>query len=98
MVRKWNHLKGDSLIGRRTLYIHLPISPAAARDSHVASKSSSKKKAATQASNSVQHHRVKQGETLYSIASSYNTTVEALQRDNRNVATLRPGMVLIIRP
>jgi LysM repeat protein len=41
---------------------------------------------------------VKQGETLYSIANSYNTTVSALKRANSNVATLRPGMVLIIRP
>jgi LysM repeat protein len=40
---------------------------------------------------------VKQGETLYSIATSYNTTVAALKRDNRNVATLRPGMVLLIK-
>jgi LysM repeat protein len=40
---------------------------------------------------------VKQGETLYSIASSYKTTVDALKRDNSNVAVLRPGMVLIIK-
>jgi membrane-bound lytic murein transglycosylase D len=42
------------------------------------------------------HHRVKAGETLYSIASSYNTTVSALKHDNRNVAVLRPGMILVI--
>jgi len=42
--------------------------------------------------------KVKQGETLYSIANSYNTTVTALKRANSNIATLRPGMVLIIRP
>lgn len=45
----------------------------------------------------VKHHTVKQGETLYSIASSYNTTVSALKRDNRNLAVLRPGMILIVR-
>jgi membrane-bound lytic murein transglycosylase D len=43
------------------------------------------------------HHKVKQGETLYSIASSYNTTVSALKHDNRNIASLRPGMILIVR-
>jgi len=43
------------------------------------------------------HHKVKQGETLYSIASSYNTTVSALKHDNRNIAALRPGMILVIR-
>jgi LysM repeat protein len=49
------------------------------------------------ASNAVVHHKVKQGETLYSIASSYNTTVSALKQSNRNIATLRPGMILVIR-
>ena len=42
-------------------------------------------------------HKVKQGETLNSIASSYNTTVSALKHDNRNIAALRPGMILVIR-
>jgi len=42
------------------------------------------------------HHKVKAGETLYSIASSYNTTVTALKHDNRNLAALRPGMILIV--
>jgi LysM repeat protein len=45
----------------------------------------------------VKHHKVKQGETLYSIASSYNTTVTALKHDNRNIAALRPGMILVVR-
>jgi membrane-bound lytic murein transglycosylase D len=45
----------------------------------------------------VKHHTVKQGETLYSIANSYNTTVSALKHDNRNLAVLRPGMILIVR-
>jgi membrane-bound lytic murein transglycosylase D len=43
------------------------------------------------------HHRVKTGETLYSIATLYRTTVAALKRDNRNVAVLRPGMILIVQ-
>ena len=45
----------------------------------------------------VVHHKVKSGETLYSIASAYRTTVAALKRDNRNVANLRPGMILTIQ-
>ena len=44
----------------------------------------------------VLHHKVKSGETLYSIANLYKTTVAALKRDNRNVAVLRPGMILIV--
>jgi membrane-bound lytic murein transglycosylase D len=46
---------------------------------------------------SVVRHHVKTGETLYSIAHTYKTTVEALKRDNRNVAVLRPGMILIVQ-
>ena len=45
----------------------------------------------------VVRHKVKTGETLYSIASAYRTTVAALKRDNRNVAVLRPGMILIVQ-
>jgi len=45
----------------------------------------------------VVHHTVKSGETLYSIANAYRTTVAALKRDNRNVAVLRPGMILIVQ-
>src|SRR5207302_2915828 len=43
------------------------------------------------ATSAVVHHKVKHGETLYSIANAYRTTVAALKRDNRNVAVLRPG-------
>jgi LysM repeat protein len=73
------------------------------RESETASHKSTKSKSSKQlqaatAKNTVLHHRVKEGETLYSIASNYNTTVAALKRDNRNVAVLRPGMVLVINP
>ena len=46
---------------------------------------------------SVVHHKVKSGETLYSIATLYKTTVAALKRDNRNVAVLHPGMILVVQ-
>jgi membrane-bound lytic murein transglycosylase D len=45
----------------------------------------------------VVHHRVKHGETLYSIANAYRTNVARLKRDNRNVAVIRPGMILIVQ-
>jgi LysM repeat protein len=107
MVQRWNRLKGNSLRGRRVVYVHLPIPPGA-REAQVASKSRSGKtnakagktsaKASTKtvASKQVVRHTVKPGETLYSIANSYNTTVSALKKDNRKVATLRPGMILIV--
>ena len=45
----------------------------------------------------VVRHKVKTGETLYSIANAYRTTVAALKRDNRNVAVLHPGMILVVQ-
>jgi membrane-bound lytic murein transglycosylase D len=101
MVRRWNRLKGDSLRGRSVVYVHLPITPNADRVARASNSSKSKQKKTVETAqgpkNSVVRHKVKQGETLYSIASVYKTTVDALKRDNRNVATLRPGMVLVIR-
>jgi membrane-bound lytic murein transglycosylase D len=97
MVRRWNHLKGDSLHGRRILYVHLPVAPdAGGNHEAVASKSKSKKKLQATPSKSVVHHKVQPGETLYSIAKSHNTTVDALKQGNGNLATLRPGMILVI--
>jgi LysM repeat protein len=46
----------------------------------------------------VLRHKVKSGETLYSIATTYKTTVAALKRNNGNIAVLRPGMILVVQP
>jgi membrane-bound lytic murein transglycosylase D len=61
-----------------------------------ATKSAKIEKIAT-ANAPVIRHKVKTGETLYSIATYYKTTVAALKRDNRNVAILRPGMILVVQ-
>jgi len=45
----------------------------------------------------VLHHTVRSGETLYSIATTYKTTVAALKRNNGNVAVLHPGMILVVQ-
>ena len=69
---------------------------ASSRSSKETSSHSSKETSSA-ARAAVKHHKVKPGETLYSIANSYNTTVSALKKDNRNIAALRPGMILIVR-
>ena len=106
MVRSWNHLKGSSLTGRKVLYLHLPVTRAAGATQVASQRSTaSHRRAATQTASAavhpahpaVKHHKVKRGETLSSIATSYNTTVTALKHDNRNIAALRPGMILIVR-
>lgn len=45
----------------------------------------------------VVRHRVRSGETLYSIANAYRTTVASLRRTNRNIGVIRPGMILNIQ-
>jgi LysM repeat protein len=96
-IRRWNRMKGDSLAGRRLLYIHLPVSPTVAAAEHEAKpKSRHTSKLADNKPGSAVHHTVKRGETLYSIANNYKTSVKAIKQTNANVATLRPGMVLVI--
>lgn len=98
MIRRWNHLRGDSLRGRRIVYVHLPVTPSAlGGDAQSAPKSKSNRDLHPVSPKTVQHHKVQPGETLRSIASTHHTTVEALKRDNGNPAMLRPGMVLVIR-
>lgn len=96
-IRRWNRLKGDSLAGHRVLYVHLPVSPGAAPQ-ETRNTSKSKRSSHLVAAKSTSHvrHTVREGETLYSIATNYNTSVEAIKQTNAHVATLRPGMVLVI--
>ncbi len=118
MVQTWNHLRGNSLVGRKTLLVHMPVREGA-RETRVAAKRSSTTRTASQTASASRsssrqhaetlhperktasatgmvHHKVRAGETLYSIASSYNTTVAELKHDNRNIAVLRPGMILVV--
>jgi membrane-bound lytic murein transglycosylase D len=97
MVRRWNHLKGDGVGGRRVLYVHLPVAPDANRSPQIAaSKSKRSKPLPATTRKTVRHYKVQRGETLSSIAKSHNTTVDALKEKNGNLANLRPGMVLVI--
>lgn len=96
VIRRWNRMKSDSLAGRRVLYVHLPISPAAASEAKNASKSKHASRLAESKPDAPVRHTVKRGETLYSIANNYKTSVAALKQTNAHVAPLRPGMVLLI--
>lgn len=97
-IRRWNRLKGDSLAGRRVLYVHLPVTPTAASEHLEASKPKHNNHLAASRSEAPIHHTVKRGETLYSIATNYRTSVAAIKQTNAHIATLRPGMVLVIPP
>jgi len=110
-LRKWNHVTGNTVAVGHTLLIYKPLagsggaqvasagsdppSPSGKQGKKAASaKSGPKPASATQAAT---YHKVKKGETLSSIAQSYNTTVANLKKNNANLsANLRPGEVLVI--
>ena len=85
--------------------VELASSPASKKHAKPTTQTATAKPPATKSAEIVKeapevavvHHKVRTGETLYSIANLYKTTVAALKRDNRNVAVLHPGMILIIQ-
>jgi membrane-bound lytic murein transglycosylase D len=132
-LRKWNRLRGNTLVAGRVLTIYRPVAgaepaegasesrtrtveasahipksrdarateqdpPVAAKASkrNVGTVSKSAKNNKLQASRIT--HRVKRGETLSSIASTYNVSVSELRKNNRKVASnLQAGDVLVIK-
>ncbi len=103
----------DSLHGRKVLALHLPVTPSgetiAARSSSHPAKAAAARGASVKAARKSSdedaeagtvalRHKVKSGETLYSIATTYKTTVAALKRNNGDVAVLHPGMILVVQP
>jgi|HubBroStandDraft_4_1064222.scaffolds.fasta_scaffold00058_14 membrane-bound lytic murein transglycosylase D len=110
-LRKWNHLRSNTVAVGRTLVIYKPVAGSGAEAASAGSdpppSKSSKKQKATKsaksgskagATQSATFHKVKPGETLSGIAESYNTTVANLKKNNANLtANLRAGEVLVIR-
>lgn len=100
-LRKWNHLRGTTLTPGRTLVIYKPTGDSDALEVASSKRSAppgkSHKGSSSGAATSSKYHKVKKGETLSSIASSYRTTVDAIRRENpRLSANLRAGEVLVI--
>lgn len=103
-LRKWNHLRGTTLTVGRTLVIYKPVAGGGPEVASVAGDDPPKphskkgKSAAKSKTAAAKYHKVKKGETLSSIAQSYDTTVSALKRDNGKMASnLQAGEVLVIR-
>jgi membrane-bound lytic murein transglycosylase D len=98
-VRKWNHLKGNTLPTGRVLLVYRPLtSPelTLGRPHERESKSNKHNKLGSSRPANVVH-RVRKGETLSSIASTYQTTVTELRRRNGKVAAnLRAGTLLVV--
>jgi membrane-bound lytic murein transglycosylase D len=97
-LRKWNHMKGNSLRVGRSIVIYKPVAGSQPEPELAAKKPSHAKGKKPAAKVVASTHTVKAGETLTSIASHYNTTVAALQKYNgRAAGKLHPGDVLIVR-
>ena len=105
-LRSWNHLRGNTLRVGRTLAIHRPITTAAPATKNVkaanlkagAAAVKSKQDSRLQpASSRRTTHKVRPGETLYSIAHEYDVTVAELQRNNKGLTdNIHPGDLLVI--
>src|SRR5579875_1011813 len=77
-LRAWNHLRGSEIYQGHLLriYEHGYVAPPVARERQVAWHGR------TVSERGVVRHRVRRGETLWSIAQMYGTTVAALKRAN----------------
>ena len=110
-LRKWNHLRSDHLVRGTSLRIYPggmtpPPAQQAKANEAPAQTVSARRTAASRApvmearSKTTVVHHVKQGETLWSIARAYRTTVEAIQAGNRYLFSrpLEVGDTLTILP
>jgi membrane-bound lytic murein transglycosylase D len=108
-LKKWNHLRGTALVPGHILLIYKPAAsggPEVASSSHSSAPAKGKgthkpgtavASKTTTTAKSAEYHKVKKGETLSSIAESYNTSVAVLKRDNPKLAaSLRAGDVVVI--
>jgi membrane-bound lytic murein transglycosylase D len=110
-LRKWNHLRADHVLRGASLRIYpggmtpAPQQQAKAKETApstvVAQRNGTRNLPVMEArTSSTVVHRVKPGETLWSIARAYQTTVEALQAGNRYLFSrpLQVGDTLTILP
>ncbi len=110
-LRRWNRLKGNTLRAGRVLSIHRPLAAGEAEERSTRRAAAEPRRSSQPklraASKLLQEkevrakritHRVRQGETLTSIASTYNVTVSELRRNNGKLASnLQAGTVLVIK-
>jgi len=95
-LRQWNRIQGNMVRLGQVLRLYRPVGVREAAAEAVAGKSK-RKKSVQVASAGKRVHTVKPGETLYSIANAYDTTVADLKRDNRLASSrLFPGDTLVI--
>lgn len=101
-IRQWNRLRGNRLTAGHKLKIYRPVSDdepveASRKTRAASSKSKQHSKLTASSKGHVIHHKVVKGESLYSIAQRYDTTVNALRRANPEIKhDIFPGEVLVV--
>jgi len=102
-LKEWNRIQGSKVARGVTLRVYpggRPATPTRARASQPASRTGSPppRAAAVAPQAGAVTHRVRAGETLWSIARAYQTTIEALRASNHFLLTrqLRAGDQLVI--
>jgi len=101
-LRHWNHLKGSAAPRGARLRIYAGgerTEVVAAAKPKSAANQQSTTPHVQRVKSAEEQHRVKAGETLYSIAKTYGTTVTALKQSNSFLAAraLQAGDVLVIQ-
>ena len=98
-LRRWNHIRGSSVARgvRLSIYAGGTQPVATPRAKSAENQQPAARVEAVKTSQQLQHH-VKAGETLYSIAKSYGTTVSALRQSNSflTARALQAGDILTI--
>jgi peptidoglycan lytic transglycosylase D len=105
-LKRWNHIRGTRVARGARLRIYPgglgasslhSVTPKSIRQSHGKAQAASIQSTPR---GEVQQHRVKRGETLFSIARAYRTTVAALKKANPFLAqrSLEAGDLLTILP
>jgi len=107
-VKKWNHLRTGKVVRGTRLTIYLggsapPVAGAADGAERVPAKTAVKvaqREASEPSESKTVSHHVAPGETLWSIAKAYKTTVEALRSGNQFLFSrpLQAGDTLMILP
>ena len=101
-LKKWNHLKRETIHVGQRLTIYRSGAPMAqvSSSTNTSSKSSTSKSSTSKSTKStVKTHTVKKGETLSSIARKYHTTVSKLCKLNhiKETSILQIGQKLKVR-
>ncbi|MGH9683282.1 MAG: LysM peptidoglycan-binding domain-containing protein [Candidatus Acidiferrales bacterium] len=102
-LKRWNHIRGNSAPRgwRLRIYAGTQGDVSTHRGGRTAESGKpvvQKASAADSDSSDARHHRVKPGETLYSIARTYKTTVDSIRQSNPFLSerTIEPGDLLNI--